>query len=181
MTTCLRRSHLWVSALTVCLTLGSIGVASVQPASAQMGPRGGLEEGDGPRAERWEQRLNLTPEQRQKINSIRSQNRDQMRSLMTELRQARQRFSQLLSSNASDAEIRQQRQRVESLSQRLRDARFDSMLQVRSVLTPQQRQELAQMREQRRDRWGKRSGRGPGAGSSGPQGGDRPAQPIPVF
>jgi Spy/CpxP family protein refolding chaperone len=146
-----------------------------------MGSRGGVEEGDGPRAERWEQRLNLTPEQRQRINSIRSQNRDQMRSLVTELRQARQRFSELLSSNASDSEIRQQRQRVESLSQRLRDARFDSMLQVRSVLTPQQRQELAQQMEQRRERWGKRSGKGSGFGPAGQQGGDRPAQPIPVF
>lgn len=181
MTSRLHRSSLLAGVVTLLLATGAIAPVALAEPIAQAGA--GFEDGSGPRSERWEQRLNLSPDQRQRINSIRSQNRDQMRSTSDALRQARKRLSDLLGSNASESEIRQQRQQVESLSQRLRDARFDSMLRVRSILTPQQRQELAQQMEQRREqRRGRRSGQGSGSGQ-GPganQEGDRPIS-IPVF
>jgi protein CpxP len=111
--------------------------------------------------------LNLSAEQQQQIQEIRDRayadsetqrqqlwdNRDQMRSLQW--------------SDANADQLRQQRQNNQELSRALGDLRFETQLQIREVLTPEQRSQIAQ-----------RAGRGRGGRGGGGRGnqGDCPYQ-----
>lgn len=124
-------------------------------------PEGGRRKGTG--RGNWGQALNLTPEQQAQIKTIRDQERAASEGLRQEARTARQQLRTLLSGNASDAQIRQQHQKVQQLGQQLRERRFDTMLKVRAVLTPEQRAKSAELKQQR----GERRGRGQRQNPSG--------------
>lgn len=54
--------------------------------------------------------------------------------------------------DTASSEVRRQHQQVQTLRQDLSDLRFESMLKMRNVLTPDQREEFAElMQERRRD------------------------------
>lgn len=94
--------------------------------------------------------LNLTEDQKNKITEIRQKYRQQMSQNQQSLRSAQQELSQMLSGSASDSEIRSKHQEVSKLRQGLDDLNLQSMLEIRSVLTPEQRSQLNQMRQQHR-------------------------------
>lgn len=94
--------------------------------------------------------LNLTEEQKNKITEIRQKYREQMSQNQQSLRSAQQEFSQMLSGSTSDSEIRSKHQEISKLRQTLDDLNLQSMLEIRSVLTPEQRAQLNQMRQQHR-------------------------------
>ena len=56
----------------------------------------------------------------------------------------------LLTSNANPNQLRQQHQAMQDLRQQLGNSRFESMLEVREILTPEQRQKMADMMAQHR-------------------------------
>ncbi|HBB34034.1 MAG TPA: Spy protein [Cyanobacteria bacterium UBA8803] len=101
--------------------------------------------------QRLMQELNLTPEQEQKLQDIRSQYKDQISQRQQVLRQATQEFASLMASNADSSQIRAKHQQVQQLRQELEDLRFESMLAMRDVLTSDQRSRFAQLMEQRRE------------------------------
>lgn len=94
--------------------------------------------------------LNLTQEQKQKLEAIQSQYKGQISQRKRELRQAMQEFKGLMASSASSQEIRTKHQQVEGLRQQVEEVSFESTLAMRDVLTPDQRKQLAQLMEQRR-------------------------------
>lgn len=110
--------------------------------------------GRGNRMEQLLQQLDLSSEQSQQIEAIQEQFRSENEALWQEIQANKQQMGNLLSSDASNEELRQQYQQLQSLRQQLSDNRFENMLQVRDVLTPEQRNELAQIMEQRRGRRG---------------------------
>ena len=111
---------------------------------------------EGPPGHNWSkprlmEELNLTQEQQQQLQAIRSQYKDQISQQQDELRQASEELRSLMTSDADANQIRPKHQQVQQLRQQLEALHFESMLAMREVLTPEQRQEFAQLMERRRD------------------------------
>ncbi len=98
----------------------------------------------------WMAQLNLSQEQKQKLQAIRSQYKDQISQRKQAVRQITQQLRDLIASNASAEEIRAKHQQVQGLRQQLEDVSFESMLATREVMTLDQRKQYAQVMEQRR-------------------------------
>lgn len=96
--------------------------------------------------------LNLSPDQMSRIQQIRSRYRDQLKSDRDAARQAQQDLRTLMAGTANDDQIREKFRQVKELRTKVADAQFNSMLEVRNILTPEQRQRFAQRMEQGRER-----------------------------
>lgn len=97
------------------------------------------------------QELNLTSEQMQKMQEIRSQYQGEISQDQQALRQATLELRDLLAGTASVEEIRAKHREVQALQQQLGESRFESTLAMREVLTPSQRREFAEMMQQRQE------------------------------
>jgi Spy/CpxP family protein refolding chaperone len=97
----------------------------------------------------WLKELNLSPEQIQKIRQIRGQYQGRLTQQRQAVQQAQQELKELMTGNASTEQIRQKFDQVQRLRQELADTRMDSMLAIRKILTPEQRQKLADLLRQR--------------------------------
>lgn len=86
----------------------------------------------------WARSLNLTPEQRSRLQAIHEKSRTMDEPLYQKEREAEKKMLSLLQSSASIAEIRQQRQILQPLHQQLDDNRFESLMSEREILTPEQ-------------------------------------------
>lgn len=98
-----------------------------------------------PKTERLMQKLNLTTEQQQKIREIRSKYQGQISQQMTQLRTERQKLNDLMKTNASNEAIRDQHEEMVKVREKLEDLHFESMLEMRTVLTSEQRVQFADM------------------------------------
>lgn len=121
--------------------------------------------GAGSGGERVMERLNLSAEQRQQLQSIRQKYAGQTEKLETDLRTQQGELRQLMGGAADKETIRKKHNQVTQIRQKLGDLRFEMMLENREILTPQQRQEFAQMAEE----WGGRMKRGGRPAGAGPQ------------
>lgn len=97
------------------------------------------------------EKLNLTADQKQKIQAIRNQYKDQMAQRRETMRKSQQELMNLMSGTASENQIREKHRQVLAQGQQMAELQFDIMLAMRQVLTPEQRRQLAQMMQQRRD------------------------------
>ena len=95
------------------------------------------------------QQLNLTPEQKAKIESIRAQSKDQWTRQREAFKQAQQELRTLMASNADSNQIRDKHNQVMAIKQQLENSGFESRLAIRDVLTPEQRAQLDQLMKQR--------------------------------
>ncbi len=127
------------------------------------------QKGPGRGGDRWLQQLNLSQDQMQQIQAIRDRYKGQMEQRGQALRQAQQELGNLMAGTASSNDIRDKHRQVEQLRQQLAQMRFESMLEIRDVLSPDQRRQLSQMMQQRRENGPPR----PGSGAA-PGGGEEP-------
>jgi Spy/CpxP family protein refolding chaperone len=104
--------------------------------------------------ERLFEQLDLTPEQSEQIDTIQQQSQADTESLRQELQQAHQQMRSLMAGNTNVDELRQQHQELQTLHQQLGDQRFETMLKVREVLTPDQRSQMSDLIQQHRGRRG---------------------------
>ncbi|RMF23508.1 MAG: periplasmic heavy metal sensor, partial [Cyanobacteria bacterium J083] len=95
------------------------------------------------------QQLDLTPAQSEEIRAIQAESRPQITQLREEMRTELETMKSLLASDASDEELQQQHEKIQKLREQMGDLRFANMLKIRKVLTPEQREELARVMEQR--------------------------------
>ncbi len=122
----------------------------------------------GPGGRMLEQ-LDLSDTQKQQMQDIRDSYQDRIEPLQERLRTQQDELRDLMAGNASDSEIRTKHNEVLSLRQELGNLHFESMLEVRNVLTESQRAEMAELMENRRGQGG------PGIGqNNNPQGQGRP-------
>lgn len=63
---------------------------------------------------------------------------------------SRRQLNQLIQGNASANRVRQKLQQVQSLQHEIADNKFEQILEIREILTPEQRVKLQQIMEQRR-------------------------------
>ncbi|WP_330203756.1 Spy/CpxP family protein refolding chaperone [Cyanobacterium sp. Dongsha4] len=102
------------------------------------------------KGEKLIERLNLTTEQRNQMTQIRNKYQPQFNSLREQIRTQRNTLSQMMRNNQSESQLRSQHQKIVTLDQQIHNLRFESMLEMRAVLTPEQRQEWANMMADRK-------------------------------
>ncbi len=95
--------------------------------------------------------LNLTPAQMQQLQTIREKNKDAMRSNMQQMRQTQQELRTLMVGNANAEQLRTKFNEVQTLKQQTEKMRFESMLAMREILTPEQRTKIDQLMQQNKD------------------------------
>jgi Spy/CpxP family protein refolding chaperone len=119
-----------------------------EPVEAPGGPRGPFR--DGPEAG-WLEEIDLTDEQIDQIRALRADQRDEMQALHEELWTARETMHDLMSGDATEAELRAQHEQIQILHRAVADKRFENMLAVRQIMTPEQRAELGERMEHHRE------------------------------
>lgn len=144
-----------VSVLAVLmLALGDAGALALadpapQPPVAQRpgddGPPGPPGRGQG---ELFEQ-LKLSQDQMQKMQQIRDRYKNQMQQQQQTLRQAEEEFRDMMASTADQSQLREKHRQVQGLREKLGELRFESLLEMREVLTPDQRRQMAELMQQR--------------------------------
>lgn len=98
------------------------------------------------------EQLDLSPEQSEQIAAIREQSQTDSQALVEQLQTNRQEMQSLLTSDADPEQLRANHQDGQNLRQQLSDIRLETMLEIREVLTPEQRTEMAELMAQRRGR-----------------------------
>lgn len=94
--------------------------------------------------------LDLTATQRNQLQSIRSEYQPRLMEQKEALEDAYETLRDMMTDDASTSAVRRQHQQVQALRQEMSDLRFESMLEMREVLTPDQREEFAELMEDRR-------------------------------
>jgi periplasmic protein CpxP/Spy len=115
------------------------------------------------RMERMVQELGLTQDQQTRIQAIRENAKNDKNPQRQQLRAEMENLRSLIAKSASTSELRQQHNKIKALRDQMGDQRFESMLQVYEVLTPEQRTKFAEMMQRRGGM------RGQGSGGRGPQ------------
>lgn len=100
------------------------------------------------------EQLNLSQAQMQELEEIQQKYEDQFSQKRTVLHQAQQELSELMAGSASTSQIRNKYRQVSQLRQEMGDLHFESMLEMREVLTPEQRRQFAEQMQQRHQRRG---------------------------
>ncbi len=99
-------------------------------------------------------RLDLSEEQSTQIKAIYRRHYQINQESRQELREAKEEMGSLLTSEVNPNRIRRKYREIQILNQELGNSRFEAMLEVREVLTREQRQEIANMMAEYRGRRG---------------------------
>lgn len=162
------RSLLWAVAAAVLVPVGGVAltqsvlhtsaIAQSTPATGDTSEPARGDRGKRGWGEKWQEQLNLNADQKAQIKQIRDQAKSDSQSLRQQMRAAFEKQQSLMAGNASDDQIRQQHREVQALRQQAAERRFDTMLKIRQVLTPEQRTKAAQLMKEHRGR--RHGGRG---------------------
>lgn len=127
------------------LSIGAVAIASPKPWLSQITSQNSNQPNHSPNQDvpKWIQRLNITTEQTQRMQTIRNKYRGQISESGKALRQAQLELGQMLGSDANIDTLRQKHRQVENLKQKVGNLRFESLLEMREVLTPEQRRQVA--------------------------------------
>lgn len=98
-------------------------------------------------------RLQLSAEQKEQLRALRDSQREKHRPLFEQARAKRQQLRSLRQANDPAAE--QVQAELRQMREQMRAARLEAREQFLAVLTAEQRAQLDQMREQRRERRGR--------------------------
>ena len=108
-------------------------------------------------ANRLLEQLDLTSEQSEQIEAIQEQSETENQALFEQLQTNHQQMQSLLSSNANSEELRANHQQEQNLRQQLGNNRFETMLEIREVLTPEQRTQMTELMEKKGRKFGDRN------------------------
>ncbi len=104
--------------------------------------------------------LDLSSEQKDQLKAIRRANRDNRNQIQDRIEDARDHLQNLMQSDASEDELRAAHKKVQEAMQAAGNDRFEQMLKIRAILTPEQRKELGTYRDGRKGRRGRSGPRG---------------------
>ena len=88
------------------------------------------------------EQLNLSAQQKRQVTAIRKRFKTERDNLDRQIKDRRQEMRSLLTTNTSRDRLKQDYQETRSLLERLGENRFEMMMQIRKILTPQQRVQL---------------------------------------
>ena len=92
--------------------------------------------------------LNLDSSQQQQMQTIKSKYQPQIRNLRENIRSERKKLANMMKSNDSVSDLRVQHQKIIDLDQKIHNLRFEIMLEMRDILTTEQRQQLVESMEE---------------------------------
>lgn len=90
--------------------------------------------------------LNLSDDQKQRIQQLHAQNGPRAKDMAKSLRARREELRDLLFSAAPDEKIRAKRKEVKMLQDKVEDMQINDFLSIRKVLTPEQRLRLSEVK-----------------------------------
>jgi Spy/CpxP family protein refolding chaperone len=93
--------------------------------------------------------LNLNQEQKQKISALRQKYKQPLAQLRKNLSTQQQQLAQMMAGDDTVAAIRNKHQEVMRLQQKMAELHLSSMLEIREVLTLEQRQQFARIMQSR--------------------------------
>ena len=93
----------------------------------------------------WRDEIELTQDQQREITQIRQSYLAQNGRLESQLNQAREELQEMMIGDASARQVRRQRNQVETLRRQMRDNEFASMMDLRQVMSAEQRVAFAQV------------------------------------
>ena len=143
-----------ISAIALMLTLGTTAAATAAPSPVQPETIAQNQKPNRPagKAGGMFDQLNLSAEQKQKMQGVRDRYKEQVSQRMQAVRQARQELETMMSSSTANVtQMRDKHRQIMGLRQQLEEVQFESTLAMREVLTPEQRNQLSQMMQQRRE------------------------------
>ncbi len=100
------------------------------------------------------EQLDLTADQSQQIEAIQEKSRTEKETLRQQMQTRHQEMRSLFTSDSTPEQLREQHEQLQALHQQLANNRFETMLQVREILTPEQRTQMAELMAQ----WGGKQG-----------------------
>ena len=101
--------------------------------------------------------LDLSEQQAQQLQELKKSNKPEMKSLRGEMKAIREKMQDAMAKDASESELRSLHNQKFEIRKKLSTARFEKMLAIRKILTPDQRVKFQQMmKEKRKKRRGKR-------------------------
>ena len=103
------------------------------------------------RGQRLLEKLNLSTAQQEEIQQIQQTYQPKMGEIRVNLRSEREKLAEMISDNESSSSLRSQHQKIIALDQQVHNLRFESMLEMLAILTPEQRQEFATMMQKNRN------------------------------
>jgi periplasmic protein CpxP/Spy len=136
--------------LFLALTLSLVQPAFAKPKEAPKGPEAGErgeeaeEKGEGPGRGFKEalNGLNLTDEQKAKIKELRKGGKEAHKETRESLREGRKALEEAMKGDAKKEDILAKYDALQTLRNKMGRARFEMMLAVREILTPEQRQKF---------------------------------------
>jgi len=133
------KRFLTVVALLTGLAIGfSGGMAGISQAQAESDHKR--------RKDAWLEELNLSPEQQEQLKQIREKNKEGIKKQKQAMKAERRKLQEAFQSDASDATIKAQFNKVQDQRRAFGEARFDQVLEIRKILTPEQRKKFRAMR-----------------------------------
>ncbi len=118
--------------------------ASVQMAQmAQMGSH--CDRGDGYDRGQMMEKLNLTDAQKKQFESLKKDHYNSLKPIKDKLRTKEDELRNLMSNNGSNEQLRSKQREIQELRQQMGNLHFENMLEIRAILTPEQRSQLGQM------------------------------------
>jgi Spy/CpxP family protein refolding chaperone len=126
--------------------------------------------------------LNLSDEQKQRIQQIRGQNSTRARDMQKNVKAQRDIMKDMMfDPNANDDQIRAKRKEVRQMQDKLEEMQFNDFLAIRKVFTPEQKKLFADLKPQdRKVAGGPEELGGPPAGMRKRDNGDDAAQTAPL-
>ncbi len=103
--------------------------------------------------------LGLTPDQMQKIQAIHTKYKPDMEAKGKALKTAMEEMRTLMkNSSSSKDQLKTQQRKVQTAHNDMMNLKFDSMLEVREILTPEQRTKFTQMMQDKKGKFGDHPG-----------------------
>lgn len=129
--------YLFLAIMSACAAFAAEDADSGQPPAGQEA-----------RFENAASRLNLTAEQKEKIKTLRQNQRQQMKALLQELQAKRQQLKEALNKpDATRASTAPLVAEIKAITAKMIDRRIDNILAAKETLTPEQLDKLQQFRQ----------------------------------
>lgn len=128
----------WLLGTLVALSLvGSSVTVALANDFGHMGMRGIFKE------------LNLTADQKEKLKKLREESKAGHKDERKKMRSEAKAFKDKMAGNASDDELRKEFAKAQEKRAEMAKSRFEHMLKVRAILTPEQRKKFAELAEKK--------------------------------
>ncbi len=94
--------------------------------------------------------LDLSAEQRKELKEFRKSSKESKKTTRAEIKSLREQMKKSFQSNASESSLKSMHEKLKTLRSNMADFRFNKMLKIRSILTPDQRAKFYELRSKRK-------------------------------